>query len=226
MAADGDVRAPAPARVALAPNLRHPAIFLAAVGAVLLVVPALVLAGQTGPSRLDRWVQHVVDDSPSGVWRLVLGLDWLGEPVGRTVMTIAVATLCLITGRRLLAVTAALAMMASAVLSSLLKYVVDRQIHGGFLSYPSGHTAAAAVAATILGLLLADLLRTGRIAGTAVTLVFSVLGGGLMACAQIHLNAHYPTDTLGGYGCGLLAVAPTAFVVEQLARMARRPASR
>ncbi|GAA1615253.1 MULTISPECIES: phosphatase PAP2 family protein [Kribbella] len=192
---------------ALGQGLRRPLAVLAAVGAVLLAVPAVALAGDTGPSRLDRSIQRLVDGSPAGVWNLAHALDWLGEPVGRAVLTIALAAVCLLAGRRMLAIAAVAAMVTATLLSTLLKYVVDRRIHDGFLSYPSGHAAAATVAATIIGLLLAGLLRTDGVRGTAVVLAVSILGGGLMAWTQILLTAHYPTDTLGGYGCGVLVTA-------------------
>lgn len=214
MTADGETRTPAGVSPALAPALRRPLVALAAIGAVLLLGPAVLFAGHTGPSRVDERVQHVVDDSPAAMWNLVRGLDWLGEPLGRASLTVAVAGFCLIAGRRLLAITAVLAMAASSVLCSVLKEVVDRRIHDGFLSYPSGHTAAGTVSATIVGLLLADVLRAGRVAGTAITVAVSALGGGVMAWAQIHLTAHYPTDTLGGFGCGLLVVTSAALVTD------------
>jgi membrane-associated phospholipid phosphatase len=218
MTVDGEARARAALRPALAPNLRGLAVLLATVGAILLAVPGVLFAGDTGPSRLDDRVQHIVDHSPAALWNLVGALDWLGEPLGRALLTVTVVALCLIAGRRLLAVTALLAMAAATVLSSALKEVVDRTIHDGFLSYPSGHTAAGTVSATLLGLLLADLLDAGRIAGTAIALGMAVLGGGLMAWAQIHLTAHYPTDTLGGFGCGVLVVVLTAWLTDRIAR--------
>jgi undecaprenyl-diphosphatase len=195
-------------------------------GAVLVIVPAVLFAGDTGPSRLDTRVQNVVDDSPAGAWNLVRGLDWLGEPVGRTVMVVVVTALCLLAGRRALAITAILGIVATSVLTTVLKPLVNRRIHDDFLSYPSGHTAAVTAAAMILGILLADLLGAGRIVGTAIVLAAAVAGGGLMAWAQIHLTAHYPTDTLGGFGCGLLVIAPAALLTNRLARARLiRPAS-
>ncbi|MFG1907854.1 phosphatase PAP2 family protein [Kribbella sp. NPDC048928] len=216
MSTEDETRVIAGARPALTPGLRRPVVVLAAVGAVLLVVPAVLLSGHTGPSRVDGRVQRIVDASPAAVWNLIRGLDWLGDPLGRASLTVAVAGLCLIAGRRLLAVTTLLAMGLSSVLCSVLKEVVDRRIHDGFLSYPSGHTAAGTVSATIVGLLLADVLHTGRLAGTAITVALAVLGGGVMAWAQIHLTAHYPTDTLGGFGCGLLVATSVAFLADRI----------
>ena len=225
-AANGAAQPRAATRPAVTPELRRPVAVLAILGAVLTIVPAILYAGDTGPSRLDTRVQNVVDDSPADAWNLIRALDWLGEPVGRTVLVVAVAALCLIAGRRRLAVVAVLGIVATSALTTALKPLVDRRIHDDFLSYPSGHTAAATAAAMVLGLLLADLLRAGRIVGTAIVLAAALVGGGLMSWAQIHLTAHYPTDTLGGFGCGLLVIASAALLTDRLARMrAVRPPS-
>jgi undecaprenyl-diphosphatase len=224
MTSDDPARVRVSARPALSPALRRPILALAIAGVPLLIGPALLFAGDTGPSRLDRQVQQVVDDSPAGAWSLIRGLDWLGEPLGRTILMLAVAALCLIAGRRRLAATAVLGIFATGVVTTALKPVVYRRIHDDFLSYPSGHTAAATAAAMVLGLLVADLLGAGRIAGTAIVLALAVLGGGLSAWAQIHLTAHYPTDTLGGFGCALFVIPATAALIDRLRRDGGTPA--
>lgn len=224
MMSDHAARVRASARPALPSALRRPLFALAIVGVPLLIVPAVLVAGGTGPTRLDRQVQQVVDDSPAGAWNLIRGLDWLGEPLGRTVLVLAVAALCLIAGRRRLAATAVVGIFVTGVLTTALKPVVDRRIHDDFLSYPSGHAAAGTAAAMIVGLLLADLLGAGRIAGTAIVLALALLGGGLMAWAQIHLTAHYPTDTLGGVGCALFVIPATAALIDRFRRDGGTPA--
>jgi membrane-associated phospholipid phosphatase len=218
MVSTGNPRA-ARARVAVPPALAPGLRGSAGVGALLLVVPALVFAGDIGPSRIDRWVQNLVDGPAAGAWELAHRIDWLGEPVGRTMMVLAVAALCLVAKRPALAATALLGIAAISVLTTALKPIVDRRIHDGFLSYPSGHTAAVTAAAMVVGLLLADLLHAGAIAGTAIVLATAVLGGGLMAGAQIALSAHYPTDTVGGFGCALLVIPLTAAVIDRLVRL-------
>lgn len=178
-----------------------------------------MFAGDTGPSRIDRRVQHLVDGSAAGAWDMAHSLDWLGEPAGRTLMVLALAALCLVAKRPALAATAVVGIAAISVLTTVLKPIVDRRIHDGFLSYPSGHTAAVTAAAMVVGLLLADLLHAGAVTGTAIVLATAVLGGGLMAGAQISLSAHYPTDTLGGFGCALLVIPLTAALIDRLVRL-------
>lgn len=218
MESAGNPRA-ARARVAVLPTLAPGLRGSAGLGALLLVIPALVFAGDTGPGRIDRWVQHLVAGPATGAWELAHGLDWLGEPVGRAVMVLAVAALCLVAKRPALAATALVGIAAISVLTTVLKPIVDRRIHDGFLSYPSGHTAAVTAAAMVVGLLLADLLHAGAVTGTAIVLATAVLGGGLMAGAQIVLSAHYATDTVGGFGCALLVIPLTAAVIDRLVRL-------
>lgn len=218
MESAGNPRA-ARARVAVLPTLAPGLRGSAGIGVLLLVIPALVFAGDTGPSRIDRWVQHLVAGPAAGAWELAHGLDWLGEPVGRAVMVLAVAALCLVAKRPALAATALVGIAAISVLTTVLKPIVDRRIHDGFLSYPSGHTAAVTAAAMVVGLLLADLLHAGAVTGTAIVLATAVLGGGLMAAAQIVLSAHYATDTVGGFGCALLVIPLTAAVIDRLVRL-------
>ncbi len=200
---------------------------LAIIGALMVGALAVMYAGDTVPSRIDVRIENLVDESSSAAaWNAVLVLDWFGEPVGRTLMVLAVAAVCLIAGRRALAVTAVIGIGLTTVLTTALKYVVGREIHGDYLSFPSGHTAAVTAAAMILALLVADLAAAGPVLGTALLLGFAIAGGGAMAWAQIDLNAHYPTDTLGGFGSALFAIPATALLIDSFReRRAARPAS-
>lgn len=194
---------------------------LAALGLILVTVPAVAFAGSTRPSRLDGRLQSLAHDRSAAAHQLAVVLDWLGEPRGRGLLILAVAAVCLLARRRALAVTAVVASLLVAVLTTGLKYVVDRRIHDGFLSYPSGHVAAFAALGLVLGLLLADLLRAGPAFGTTLVLAATLAAGILMAWAQVALTAHYPTDTVGGVGCALIVVPATAVLVDRFA--ARRP---
>ena len=92
-----------------------------------------------------------------------------------------------------------------------MKPLAGRTINGGFLSFPSGHTATATAFA-----LVATLVVVSRKPARAWLLaVVPVLAAGVMAWVQVLLNAHYPTDTLGGF-CAALAVVPAvAWVVDR-----------
>jgi undecaprenyl-diphosphatase len=104
--------------------------------------------------------------------------------------------------------------------TSLLKHVVGRTINGENLSYPSGHTAFATAVALAVALLAAE--RLGRPAGTLLVLAAALMAGAAMGWAQVALDAHYPTDVLGGW-CTALAVVPaTAWLVDRTADVGRR----
>ncbi|TDD21209.1 phosphatase PAP2 family protein [Kribbella turkmenica] len=219
MTQDDTGRPRMPARPALVPAIRRPAAGLGVLGLPALAVPAVVFGGDTGPSRLDTRIRTtVLEKAPAGSWDLIRGIDWLGEPIGRALLLIAVTLICWRAGRRALAATAVVGMVAVTVLATALKPVVGRRIHAGFLSYPSGHTAALTAAALIVAFLLADLLDLGPIAGTAVVLAVTLAAAGLTSWAQIILDAHYATDTVGGFGLALVVVPATAAVVGAIGR--------
>lgn len=219
MTQDDFGRLRAPAHPALAPAVRRPTLGLALLGLPALAVPALLFSGDSGPSRVDTRIRTaVLDKAPAGTWELIRGIDWLGEPVGRALLLIAVTLACLAAGRRALAATAVVAMVAVTVLATALKPLVDRRIHAGFLCYPSGHTAALTAAALIIGILLADVLGLGPIAGAAVVLGVTVAGAAATSWAQIVLDAHYPTDTVGGFGLALVVIPVSAVLVDLFVR--------
>ncbi|MGW7685844.1 phosphatase PAP2 family protein [Kribbella sp. NPDC054772] len=206
-------------------SVRRSMVPLIVLGLVLVTVPALVYAGSTRPSRIDGRLQSLATDRSPAAHQLAVALDWLGEPRGRILVILAVAAVCLLARRRALAITAVIASLVVAVLTTGLKYIVDRRIHDGFLSYPSGHAAAFAAIGLVLGLLLADLLRTSLALGTAIVLAATLAAGILMAWSQVSLTAHYPTDTVGGVGCALIVVPAIALLVDRWAAggAARRP---
>ena len=208
-------------RPAVVSAVRRTSVMLMILGLVLIAVPAVAFADDTTAGALDRSVQSLVDKTPSGAHDATLVIDWLGEPAGRALMVLAVAAICLLAGRRALAITAVVGSVLVGVLTTLLKHVVDRRIHADFLSYPSGHTAAVTAVGLVLGLLLADVLGAGPLLGAALVLGLALVTGAVMAWAQIDLTAHYPTDTLGGFGSALLVIPGTALLVDQLGKVTR-----
>ncbi|MEU8222867.1 phosphatase PAP2 family protein [Kribbella sp. NPDC048915] len=185
-------------------------------GLLLLVMPAVAVAGDARPVRFDRWVQSGVDASAAPwVYNLLLAVDGLGEPAGRLVLVVAAVSLCLVFRRTALALTLVVASGLVVVVSSVLKQLVGRRIHEGSLSYPSGHTAALTAVGFVLGLLVADLVEAGPLLGAAIALAGAALGGAVMAWSQIYLTAHYPTDTVGGLGTALVVVPASLLVIDR-----------
>ncbi|MFE7512729.1 phosphatase PAP2 family protein [Streptomyces sp. NPDC057540] len=196
---------------------------LAALAALALGLLGIRYAGHGEPGAVDTRLQAAADGA--GPWRydLAHSVDFLGEPAGAVLLVAATVLVCLLLRHPRAAVFAVAAVGLSVVTATLLKRVVGRTIHGGFLSFPSGHTAFLTAFAVAVALLVAGRLGLGRAAGTSLVLAAALAGGAVMGWAQVVLGAHYPTDTVGGW-CTALAVVPaTAWLVDRTAARAARP---
>ncbi|MBP0452237.1 phosphatase PAP2 family protein [Kitasatospora sp. RG8] len=210
----------------LAPALRVGLGLMAALAALVVVVLGFRYAGEGEPGRVDARVRAAVD-GVGPPWRhAALAMDSLGEPVGAATLVAAIVTGCLLLRRPRAAVFVVAGVGIAVGTTTLLKHLVGRTIHGGYLSYPSGHTAFATALALVVAMLATrrrgrDGPGLGGTAGTLLVLAAALVAGAAMGWAQVALDAHYPTDVLGGW-CTALAVVPgTAWLVD---RMADRPA--
>ncbi|MFJ3767143.1 phosphatase PAP2 family protein [Streptomyces sp. NPDC090082] len=196
---------------------------LAALAALALGLLGLRYAGHGGPGAVDTRLQTAADGA--GPWRydLAHAVDFLGEPAGAALLVAATAAVCLVLRRPRAAVFVVAAVGLAVVTATLLKRVVGRTIHGGFLSFPSGHTAFLTAFALAVALLVAGRLGLGRASGTALLLAAALAAGAVMGWAQVVLGAHYPTDTVGGWCTALAAVPATAWFVDRVAARAGRP---
>ncbi|MFG1639523.1 phosphatase PAP2 family protein [Amycolatopsis sp. NPDC049252] len=205
------------APVALPATLRTPLAMTGALATAVLVALGILHFHDSGLTGIDAAVLPSVD----GVrppWRYVaLIFDFGGEPVGSTILVALIALAGFLAHRVRIAVLTVLGVLATVAVTTVLKPIVGRTIHGEFLSYPSGHTALATALALVIGLLVADRLHLGRTAAVTLLLVLAVVAGLAMGWAEVALGAHYPTDTIGGF-CAALAVVPaTAWVVDRVA---------
>lgn len=202
---------------------------IAALAALVVVALGVLYAGQSEPGRVDRWVIQPTADSVRPPWRYVaLATDFLAEPVGAATLVVAAVTGCLRLRRPRAAVLVVAGTGLTVGVTTLLKPLVGRTIHGADnLSYPSGHTAFLTALAVVLALLATGGFGLGRTAGMSLVLTAALVAGAAMGWAQVALGAHYPTDALGGW-CTALAVTPaTAWLVDRSAdRMADRTADR
>lgn len=196
---------------ALPERARKPLLVAAVAGAVALVVLSFLFAHQTVGTAADLAIRGSLVDLHSPWRQLALIVDYTAEPVGAVIMF----TTLVLVFRKLGHHRAAFLVLAgpglAIVLTTGLKPVVGREINDGFLAFPSGHTATA-TAVTLVAMLV--VVQRGR-ANVAVALVVATAAGLAMALAQVLLNAHYPTDTLGGYATALAAVPTAGWVTDR-----------
>ncbi|MGW4895517.1 phosphatase PAP2 family protein [Kitasatospora sp. NPDC004240] len=230
-----------PEPAVLPPWLRLRLGLIAALAASVVAVLGILNAGESGPGTVDTRIRAAVEGAgPS--WRSVaLALDYLGEPVGAAILVTVAVTGCLVLRRPRAAVFLVAAVGLSVGTTTLLKHLLGRTIHDGSLSYPSGHTAFLTALALVVAM-LAPLGRgrdrdglgpggdpgpgprpgPGRAVGTLFVPAAALVAGAAMGWAQVALDAHYPTDVIGGC-CTALAVVPaTAWLVDRSADVVRR----
>ena len=205
------------APAALPAALRAPLAMTAALATAVLIALGILHFHDSGLTGIDAAVLPSID-GVQPPWRYVaLVFDFGGEPVGSTVLVAVLAVVCFLVHRIRAAVVTVLGVVATVAVTTLLKPIVGRTIHGEFLSYPSGHTALATALALVIGLLLADRLRLGRAAAVVLVLGLALVAGVAMGWAEVALGAHYPTDAVGGFCAALAAVPATAWLVDRVA---------
>lgn len=208
-------------RPALPPGLRRPIGIMAVIAALVSAVLAARYSGHIAAGWLDRSAQTAVGRLLPQPGLAALLINIVGEPFVAAVLAGLLAAACLALGRRRLAVVAVAGPGLTGVVTTVLKPVIGRTIHGSNLSYPSGHTAAATVLALVVTLLAVDLLQAGRLPGMLLILAGAGAAGATMAWSQVAEGAHYPTDTIGGF-CTAMAVVPaTAMLVDWFATRRR-----
>jgi undecaprenyl-diphosphatase len=186
--------------------------FAAAVFAVL----AVRYAGTSTAGSVDTRVDAVVD--PFGVahhW-LIRHAAALGSPPSVVALAFALSATCLLLGKRRLAVLAVVGPGVTGLLTTFLKPVLGRTIEGGF-AFPSGHTGGATSLGLVVALMAISLLRPGRRGALAILAAGAIVVGGGVGAAMIASNAHYPTDTLGGFCTAVVVVCGGALVLDRMA---------
>jgi membrane-associated phospholipid phosphatase len=206
-------------RPTITPALRRPLAVTAALAALVVAVLGVVVGGSPVGLPLDAGLSTAVARAwpdPYG-GSLALLIDFCGDPRAVAVAVAVLAAGCLALGRRRLAVLAVAGPVLTGLLTTGLKPVVDRTIHGDNLSYPSGHTASSVAIALVVALLVVDLLRTGPVVDLLVIAVLALVAGVTMGITQVALDAHYPTDTIGGAAVAVAAVVACALLVDRVA---------
>jgi membrane-associated phospholipid phosphatase len=205
------------APAALPAALRPPLAMTAALATAVLVALGILHFHDAGLTGIDAALLPSID-GVQPPWRYVaLVFDFGGEPVGSTILVALIALACYLARRVRTAVLTVLGVVVTVAVTTVLKPVVGRTIHGEFLSYPSGHTALATALALVVGLLLADRLGLDRAAAVPLVLGLALIAGLAMGWAEVALGAHYPTDAVGGFCAALAAIPATAWLVDRVA---------
>lgn len=203
--------------------LRRPLLLVSILAAVAFTVLAVRYAGTSSAGRVDTGVDAAVDPVADDHRLLIERVVALGSPSWVVASAVVLAAVCLLLGRRRLAVLALVGPGVTGACTSLLKPLLGRTIDGS-LAFPSGHTAGATAFGLVVGLLAISLVRPGRIGALAILIAGGVVAGGGVGLAMIAANAHYPTDTIGGFCMAVVLVCGTALVVDRVA--VRRSPSR
>ncbi|MEJ3406100.1 phosphatase PAP2 family protein [Rathayibacter sp. YIM 133350] len=198
---------------------------VSAAGALLLVVvlAAIIFYREANkPFGFEvEWMGELVE-ARAPIWTIpALVFNWIGGGISSIVIVPSAIIAGLLLWRRpWAALYYACAALTSVLVVLLIKNVVGRPrpteilVTPDFGSFPSGHSANAALIATTLGIIFA---RTWVwIAGSIYTL--------LMMLSRTYLGAHWISDTIGGMlvgvGVAVILWAPFAF---RLYRERRRP---
>ena len=227
-----------PSRGALVPQTLRPVARII-IGLCILTVAVVggFVAHGTGPTALDKAVANLLQPGfgPGGFHGSTVGLPLyfllgsvrqLGGPVPMTVLTGLLCYCCIamrrLRGALLLAVAV---IVASSLTEFVLKPLFDRTL-SGFLSFPSGHaTAAFALAAGVVVLLIDP---PGTRMPRSLRVVLSVFALGiacLVALGLVAWHQHYFTDTVAGAAVGIAIALSTALVLDRLAARRTRPAT-
>ncbi|WP_410561717.1 phosphatase PAP2 family protein [Amycolatopsis sp. cmx-4-61] len=202
---------------ALPAVVRSPLAMTAALATAVLIALGILHFRDASLTGIDAALLPSLD----GVrppWRSVaLVFDFGGEPVGSVTLIALLSGVCWLLRRVRTAVLTVLGVVVTVAVTTGLKPLVGRTIHGEFLSYPSGHTAMATALALVIAFLLTERLALGRAAAVSLALGLALVAGVAMGWAEVALGAHYPTDAVGGFCAALAAVPATAWTLDRVA---------
>jgi membrane-associated phospholipid phosphatase len=155
-----------------------------------------------------------------------LGTSWVTVPA---VALVAFALTRADVRGRLTRTAAVLAVMATGVLcrSALAAFIgrarpprQDWAVNASGLSFPSGHSADAALAAGLIAWLV-----TERVGGRAAIWLAAIGYAVLVGATRVYLGVHWPTDVLGGWTFALVWLALASTVRTLTPALRRAPGS-
>jgi membrane-associated phospholipid phosphatase len=199
---------PAPARL--------PAAALVAACVVVTVVLGLLVAGQHQAGTADARIDAALQARLAGHVRAVEAMIALGNVLPSTIVTVAIAVICLAARRYRGALLVVAIPLAVSLTEYALKPLFGRTL-AGLYAYPSGHvTVAAAIVMTVVVLLTGP----GRLplpAPLRLLLVAAALAElTAVAVGVVAAGMHYATDTFGGAAVGTGTVLAAALALDWL----------
>ena len=199
---------------------------LAVVGGIWGFVELLDAVQEGETQKFDEWMITWLRDHEGPKWLQEVGRDFtaLGGVAVLALVTAAVAGYLLLRRRYRAMWLVILATTGGLLLSTVLKYFIDRDRpalveHRSMVytkSFPSGHSMLSAVVYLTLGSLLARIMP-----GKMLKLYFLALAMGLtflVGVSRVYLGVHWPTDVLAGWVGGLVWALIVWLVARQLQR--------
>lgn len=152
---------------------------------------------------------------------LAVAVDALGEPFGAVVVIPSLAAVCWLLGHRRLAALAVAGPVLTVAVTSALKPLTGRVIHGDNLAFPSGHTGMLTAVGLVGGLLVGSRITANRRKAAVVAVGSALACGVAMGWAQTVLVSHHLTDTVGGLCAALVVVPATGWAIDHLPQPGR-----
>ena len=205
-------------------RIRRPAAAAVAVSALVLVTLGIRYAGESSGRWLDDTAMTLIRSwlpMRRGAARAVIGLY---DPLPLAVLIALLAGVCLLLGRRRLALLAVLGPAVTGVATTVLKELIGRTKDGD-LAYPSGHGGAATAIALVAALLLVSVITVRPWLAVTIMTGVAVGAGGLMAVLMTMANYHYLTDAIGGFCTAVAVVLGLALIIDRLASGRQAPAA-
>jgi membrane-associated phospholipid phosphatase len=219
-------------------RLRHliRAAAYAAVTGVALVVVALLVRERFDPLvRIDEGAIRRATDftrAHPGFRSFLLGWQAALQPIWPySVVALVCLALWVLKGMRgralwglaTIGVAWPLANLAKALVQRERPFIVDPVSHAPGYSFPSGHAASSATAATVLAIVVWPVLKPGAQRAAAVVAAFAVMA--MTDLDRVFLGVHYPSDALAGtiLGVGVVVASYAGYTGWSPARPASPP---